>query len=742
MQISLKWVNELVNIETVHLSYLINKLTSAGFEVEEVLEIEVDNETIITLDISATANRPDTLSIQGISLEIAALLNQVPKISNYSTKSFNWSNKIESLSKNFLHETDCLGFLTVTIENLNNLTSPKWLQHKLVCSGLIPENNFKDFQNYIILETGYPFEFYDLEKIQSKLNTNQFNLKLTVGKDSEKFLANNGIEYDLDNSFLMVRANTLPISIGGIIPNKNVEWSVNTKSLLIEGSVFSAVKIRQESRRLGLRTDRSSKYEKAIKNINLIDSFYQLISLLRTRNPNLICKFHTVAQPIHQKNRTITLTFDNIKKVLGPIKESTKKIDKYIPKKVIIDSLKRLKFEVKSDESNNEWEVIVPTLRSDDIVREIDLIEEIGRLYGFDNFLTRLPVIKKIGKKDLSYQTQKKLTNCLTNLGLNELIQYSLVNEKEFIKDEIKLINPLVRDYTILRSSLLPNLLKSIQKNTKQGNLILEGFEYGHTFSQFDYDELTCCDKDEWDNFDFYYHDKVTDDEITDSIQIIQEVEKIGGVFGGLERKGKWSEISKPLYWFEAKGRMEQFFKKLNLSVDWETYQPIKEKSILHRYCSARLYFHDKKVFSKKLLGVFGQINPIMANKLNLPSNLYLFELNCTLIQNQIQKNKLAIYSEYGTYPKIIKDLSFIIHKNNSFSQIQKILYLNGSRFLTDINLLDEYSGKMIPENHTSLCFQFVFQSNKGTLQNKKIENIIEHLKTILVTRFKAIIRT
>lgn len=710
MQISLKWVNELVNIETVHLSYLINKLTSAGFEVEEVLEIEVDNETIITLDISATANRPDTLSIQGISLEIAALLNQVPKISNYSTKNFNWSNKIESLSKNFLHETDCLGFLTVTIENLNNLTSPKWLQNKLVCSGIIPENNFKDFQNYIILETGYPFEFYDLEKIQSKLNSDQFNLNLIVGKNSEKFLATNGIEYELDNSFLILRANSLPISIAGIIPNKNIEWSVNTKSLLIEGSVFSGVKIRQESRRLGVRTDRSSRYEKAIKNINLIDSFYQLISLLRTRNPNLICKFHTVAQPIYQENRTVTLTFDNIKKVLGPIKESTEKIHKYISKEIIIDYLKRLKFEVKSDETNKQWEVIVPILRSDDIVREIDLIEEIGRLYGFDNFLTRLPVIKNIGKKDLSYQTQKKLTNCLINLGLNELIQYSLVNEKEFIKNEIKLINPLVRDYANLRSTLLPNLLKSIQKNNKQGKLILEGFEYGHTFSKID-------------------------------STIIQEVEKIAGIFGGLETKGKWSEVSKPLYWFEAKGRMEQFFKKLNLSVDWETYQPIKEKSILHRYCSARLYFNGN-FNDKKVLGIFGQINPIMANKLNLPFNLYFFELDFTLIQNQIQKNKLAIYSEYGTYPKIIKDLSFIIHKNNSFSQLQKILYLNGSRFLTDINLLDEYSGKMIPENHTSLCFQFVFQSNKGTLQKKKIENIIEHLKTILVTRFKAIIRT
>lgn len=706
MQISLKWVNELVNIETVNLEYLIDKLTLGGFEVEEILEVEVGNEKIITLDISATANRSDSLSIQGISLEIAALLNEVPKVSNYSTKNSIWSENIETLSKNSLHENDCLGFIAITIENLNTLTSPKWLKNKLVCSGITPENNFQDFQNYILLETGYPFEFYDLEKIQAKLNSSKFNLNLTVGKAGEKFLANNDTEYNLNNSILMVNANELPISIGGIIPNKSIECSIDTKSLLIEGSVFNAAKIRQQSRMLGLRTDRSSRYEKALKNINLLESFYQLISLLRIANPNLICKFHTIAQPINQKNRTITLNFSNIKKVLGPTKESTKSNQEYISPKIITDSLERLKFEVDYDKTNNLWEVTVPNLRSDDIVREIDLIEEIGRLYGFDNFLTRLPAIKNIGMKDLSYQTRKKVTNCLINLGLNELIQYSLVNEKEYIENEIELINPLVKDYANLRSSLLPNLIKSIQKNINQGNFIIEGFEYGHVFSKTD-------------------------------LNVIQEIEKIAGVFGGIETKISWSETSKSLNWFEAKGRIEQLFKKLNVSIHWENYEPIKEKNILHPYCSATLCLSNGG-----RLGIFGQIHPIMAKKLNISSNLYLFEFDFELIQNQMKKNKLSVYNEYSTYPKIIKDLSFIIHKNNSFKELQNILYLNGSQFLTDINLLDEYSGNTIPEDHTSLCLQFIFQSDKTTLQNKKIESIIDHLKTVLVTKFNATIRT
>ena len=706
MQISLKWVNELVNIETVNLEDLINKLTLGGFEVEEILEIEVNNEKVIALDISATANRSDSLSIQGISLEIGALLNEVPKISNYSKKNLIWSNEIRNLSKNFVPENDCLGFIAVTIENLNTLASPQWLQDKLICSGIIPQNNYQDFQSYILLETGYPFEFYDLEKIQSKFSNSKFNLNLVSGKTNTKFLAENDIEYNLDETILMLQANEFPISIAGIISNKDVKCENNSKSLLIEGSVFKAAKIRQQSRILGLRTDRSSRYEKALKNINLLESLNQLISLLRIANPNLILKFHTIAQPTVEKDQQIILTFNNIKKVLGPIKNSTTEEQKYISPETITDSLRRLKFGVNYNNINKSWEVRIPNLRSDDIVREIDLIEEIGRLYGFDNFLTRVPPINNVGKKDISYQTRKKLTNCLINLGLNELIQYSLVNGNEDTQNQIELINPLVKDYATLRISLLPNLIKAVQKNIQQGNTILEGFEYGHVFSKSD-------------------------------LTTIQEIEKIAGIFGGTYTKINWSENSKLLNWFEAKGRIEQLFKKLNLEIYWKSYQPIKEKNILHPYCSATIYFR-----TGEKLGIFGQINPITAKKLNISPHLYLFEFNFELLQNQIERNKLSIYSEYSLYPKIIKDLSFIIHKTNSFSEIKKILYLNGSQFLININLLDEYKGKNIPKDSTSLCLQFIFQSDKTTLENKKIENIMDHLKTVLITKFNATIRT
>lgn len=706
MQISLKWVNELVSIETIDLESLIEKLTLGGFEVEEIIEIEIDHEKKITLDISATANRSDSLSIQGISLEIAALLDKTPKMSKYSKNDLSWSRKVQKLSNNVITKNNCLEFLAVSLENLETLTSPRWLKKKLICSNIDPENNLRDFQNYILLETGYPFEFYDLGKIKKKLNNSNFDLHLRCGKIKQKFLADNNIEYNLDDSILTVEANQFSISIGGLIAHKSVTCTSDTNSLLIEGSIFNAAKIRRQSRQLGLRTPRSSRYEKALKNIDLINAFYELISLLRISNPNLICKFHTLAKPLIKNKRTLFLNFNNIKKVLGPTKESTKEIQKYISVNQVTKSLERLNFETKYHKLDHVWEVTVPHLRSDDIIREIDLIEEIGRLYGFDNFLTRLPRLKKIGKKDLSYKTRKKLTSCLLNLGLSELVQYSLVNEKSDTTNGIKLINPLVKDYANLRSGLLMNLLKSIQKNINQSNLGFEGFEYGHIFFKNNASE-------------------------------IQEIENIAGVFGEYQIKNSWMKKSELLNWFEAKGKIEYLFKKLNLSTYWKYEKLRKEENLFHPYCTAFIYLKDQQK-----LGNFGQIHPIIAKKLNLSSNLYLFEFNFKLIKDELEKNQLTLYQEYSSYPKIMKDLSFVINKNISFNYLEKILYLNGSNFLKTINLIDKYSAKSIPTNQTSLCLQFIFQSDKTTLQNKEVENILNNIQKILITKFDAKIRT
>lgn len=707
MQVPLDWIQELIDIKTINLEELIERLTLGGFEVEEILEVKVNNKKQTVLDISATANRSDSLSIQGISSEIASLLDKPLYKSVYTQPISKWKKTLVQQQQPIESNFGCLTFLAIEITNLNNIVVPSWIEEKLISSGIIPTKTIIDFQTYIILETGYPFAFYDLEKIKKKLNTTKFNFSIEKAKANQKFVASNNLTYNLNDSNLLINVNNIPISIAGIIENAEYSYSENSNSLLLEGSIFNAAVIRQQSRDLGLRTDRSARYEKSLQSTYLIESCYRLISLLRAQNPTIQCKISTFLQNEEESTRILKLYYLTIKEILGPIVNNNNDELIFIPTNKVEEYLKRLNFEFVYHESKLMWEVKIPNLRSDDITREIDLIEEVGRLHGFNNFLTTLPKITRIGIEDLSYQTRKKVTTCLLNLGFNELIHYSLVGENESADNTmtINLVNPLLADYKSLRTSLLPTLIQTVSENLKQSNRIIEGFEYGHVFSG----------------------------SISESVQ---EIEHIAGVFGGTSEKLSWSDSKQTLTWFEAKGKIEQLFEQLSINIYWKTNELISSTSIFHPYRTAEVY-----ITNGKKLGEFGQIHPVYANDFGLATETYLFEFELQIIQDQIQQNKLPSFQTYSTYPKIIKDLSFIVSKNITFNELKDILHLNGTKFLSEINLLDEYRGSSIPEGCTSLCVQLIFQSDQKTLENKEVEAIVTNLQSALTNKFNVIIR-
>jgi phenylalanyl-tRNA synthetase beta chain len=208
----------------------------------------------------------------------------------YLTSSKTWKNTIANLAVNFAEESSCDTFLTVTVENLIDLNAPKWLKEKLISSGIPPVNNLLDFQNYILVETGYPFVCYDFEKIISKLDNKKLTISLSKSNPNIEFLASNNFNYELNALTDLILINDIPIGIAGLIESKEFMCSNETNSLLIEGSIFNAAQIRQQSRELGLRTEQSARHEKSLKNTYLIESTYRLISLLRIKNPNLRCK--------------------------------------------------------------------------------------------------------------------------------------------------------------------------------------------------------------------------------------------------------------------------------------------------------------------------------------------------------------------------------------------------------------------------------------------------------------------
>lgn len=697
MRVSLNWLNQLVNIENVNLEHLIEKLTLGGFEVEEILEVSIDGRKETVIDISATANRADSLSIRGIAKEINSLMN-IPQKSYWFLKSHE-----EKIFPSIADNKDCSIFFAMTVKNLEKFNTPHWLKQKLISVGILPVNNLLDFQNYILLETGFPFEFYDLEKIEKKVGTSKFDLTLGYSKNGTKFVGNNEIEYSLNNKTLVLKTGEEVLSIAGIIPNKNVSYELKTTSLLIEGAIYDSKRIRKVSRFLNIRTDRSARYEKGLSNYNFVQSLYRLITLLKSLNPDLICEVITAYKKSENLNLPIKLDYKNIVKILGPIKTKSITQKNQIGCSEISHFLTQLNFRFNFNPDTLIWEVKIPDYRSEDIMREIDIIEEIGRLYGFNNFITSLPNIYQIGWKDISYQIRKKIILCFLNEGFNELIHYSFVKENQ--KDPVQLLNPLSSEFKNLRTSLLPNIIQTVNENIKQTNVCIEGFEFGHVFSQI-------------------------------SASKYKEVEFVAGVFGGIPIKTTWSDKSKNLSWFEAKGKLEEIFIKLKLSVTWVISTSKIYENIIHPYRSVDLLLNNKTY-----LGTFGQIHPIKAKKFNLSNELYLFEFNFDLLSDELKKNQLPIYKNYSFYPKIVKDLSFVVSCNFSFEDIKNTILCNGGPYLVQVELLDEYKGNLIPSSCTSLCIQLMFQSTEKTLTTKEIETVMQNIILTITEKFDVKIR-
>jgi len=279
-------------------------------------------------------------------------------------------------------------------------------------------------------------------------------------------------------------------------------------------------------------------------------------------------------------------------------------------------------------------------------------------------------------------------------------MQYSLVKEPTNSETSLKLINPLISDCSTLRISLLPNILETIQENLKQGTRNIEGFEFGHIFSP-------------------------------DS-----EKEYVGGNFGGIKTKLIWSENAAQLSWFEAKGKLEDIFKKLNIGIYWKKQIPKAYETILHPYRTTQF-----DLLNGKSLGVFGQVHPILAKQLNISPEIYLFEFDFEILKNELKNNLLPLYQDYSSYPKIVKDLSFIVDQKVSFDKIKKLILEKGTDVLIQLDLLDEYQGESIPTNCTSLCIQLTFQSTKKTLRTEEVETIVNSIQSILVKEYNIIQR-
>lgn len=624
----------------------------------------------VILDVTATANRADALSMVGIAREVAALTGGKLTIPEPGEVSVPQSGGNSTLK---IDETQaCPAYIGTVIENVKIAPSPDWLQQRLRAAGTRPINNVVDITNYVLLEWGQPLHAFDSDRLGEKTSPLQVGVRFANAGESLKTL--DGQTRNLTTQNLLITANNKPVALAGVMGGEETEVHDGTQNIFLEAALFDSVAIRRSSRSIGLRTEASGRYERGVNRAELEKAIHRALSMIvEIAQGNIVNQEIADTRPDPSTwSRAIALRLERVNQLLGPIEmgEKTGELQAQDVERI----LTALGCQLTSSEEG-AWTVTVPPYRYRDLEREIDLIEEIARLYGYDNFCDTLPEKSEAGYLPLDQELIRKLRASFRAEGLTELIQYSLVKPQG--ERQIVLSNPLFIEYSALRTELISGLIDAFQYNLEQGNGSLNGFEIGRIF---------------WLEEDG-----------------LQEAEAVAGIMGGNRTVGKWSRSGEqPLTWFEAKGILESVFQQLGLQVE---YQPDNQNSRLHPGRTASLWIRGNR------LGTFGQLHPQVRREKGLPDSVYVFQLDLDVLLDSLEKDEILVpqFKPYSTYPAADRDIAFFAPIKITVAEIEKAIAKAGKDLLESVELFDEYRGDNVPKGQRSLAFRLVYRTSDRT---------------------------
>lgn len=654
----------------------------------------------VILDVTATANRADALSMVGIAREVAALTGgklNIPQPSEVTVpqNTGNLTLKIENTQA-------CPAYIGTVIESVKIAPSPAWLQQRLRAAGVRPISNVVDITNYVLLEWGQPLHAFDRDRLKSIANSESLTIGVRFANSGETLKTLDGQTRNLASQNLLITANDQPVALAGVMGGEETEVHDGTQSLVLEAALFDSVAIRRSSRSAGLRSEASGRYERGVNRAELEVANRRALSLISEIAAGVIVQQEiadTRPDPSTWSS-SIELRLERVNQVLGPIDlgEDTGELQGKDVERILTALGCQL-----TPSGEQTWSVSVPPYRYRDLEREIDLIEEIARLYGYDNFCDTLPEKAEPGYLSLDQELVRKLRAFLRAEGLTELIHYSLVKPGE--DRQIVLSNPLFAEYSALRTNLISGLIDAFKYNLEQGNGSLNGFEIGQIFWQEE--------------------------------EGLQETEAIAGILGGDRTVGKWSKSSRqePLTWFEAKGILENVFQQLNLQVE---YQPDCREPHLHPGRTASLWIRGNR------LGILGQVHPQLRREKDLPDSVYVFQLDLEVLLDSLSQDEMLVptFHSYSTYPASDRDIAFFAPVKVSVVEIEKAITKAAKDLLESVELFDEYRGENVPPGQRSLAFRLVYRASDRTLTEAEIEPIHNQVREALVEKFGVNLRS
>ena len=670
----------------------------------------------VILDLATTANRADALSMVGIAREVAALTGAEVKLPEVKEQNIAANN---SLAIDIKNSAACMAYIGTVIEGVKVAPSPDWLKWRLEAAGTRSINNVVDITNYILLEWGQPLHGFDREKLFSVAGSEDLTIGVRFAKEGEKLKTLDEQERNLVADNLLITANDKPVALAGVMGGEETEVDEKTTNIVLEAALFDPVAIRRSSRAQGMRSEASTRYERGVNQVELESACKRAIALLQE-----LAGGTATVQAIGDNRvdfsslEAIELRLSRIDRVLGQVNKQDG--IGYIEADDVESILGALGCNLEAVVGKeNTWLVKVPPYRYRDLEREIDLIEEVARLYGYDRFCDTLPEKTEPGYLSAEYATKNKLRAVFRGVGLTEVVQYSLVKPTG---KEVTLANPLFAEYSALRADLFSGLLDAFVYNQSQGNGALNAFEIEKVF--------------------YREEDKLI------------ERDSVAGIMGGnITSSGLWVNGGKgtAMTWYDAKGVLENVFSNLGIGVE---YRPESEESRLHPGRTAALWlqgnrwsdspFSERRTGKASRLGVFGQIHPQLAQQRDLANEVYLFELDFNLLLAALNRDTVTTprFKTYSTYPGSARDLAFFAPLDVSVFAIEKAINKAGGKLLQRVEVFDEYKGKNVPEGQRSLAFNLLYQASDRTLTDKDVDPVHQKVRDTLVKKFDVTLRS
>jgi len=650
-----------------------------GTNLEQVLGFEKD----IIFHVAPTANRGDQMSMLGVARELSAIFD---KPLNFSFLQQTQNLPADKFKVEIIDEDVCKYYSIGLLKDIKIKPSPDWMQKRLLASGIRAINNVVDITNYVLMEYGTPLHAFDADKLNGYLCVRR-------AKDDEKIITLDEVERTLTSDSVLIATKEKGVCLAGVFGGANSEVDDNTVNIALEAAYFTPTSNRKSSRSVGYRSEACARFERGVDICAVKPALLRAMQLLTDLADAKVVGISETGnnQP---EQIDITLRFSQVKRVLGLSVEPEK----------CLSILECLGFTVLG-KNEIAAKISVPSFRADDVTREIDLIEEIARIYGFDKIAPSLPNKSVSPVITLQEKLLKKVREIMSECSLDEIITSSLIgepllNQFDITYDKenaVRVKNSQSEEFTMLRQTLAGNILNCLKYNYDNGQKVFWGYEIGKTY-------LKVADAD------------------TKNAGVCEK-QVLTGIITGDKQVSKWQNTG-DVDFYTVKGIVEKLLKELE--IEKRTTIELLENSTLnethntlHPYRTAVITLLGSK---PQVIGYYGQLNPQVADKMKLNQNAYLFKLDLDAIFSVITESTKK-FKKLSNFPEVQRDIAFVVSDDISWDQIKKIIKKSvQNNIFNGCEVFDIYKGEHIQDGCKSIACRIKLQDSNATLTDEKIE--------------------